>query len=143
MIHGVQGLEAYTLQKWSMIRSCPPGSCLHRCRPFKSQYAAKSPTPNGVGLFASLAHFIYRSHEHYYDPDVPPSTPVPGAFGGTWTFPRPKKHATGMFLTLAALRPAFQVLVPLPEKAECFRTRLFLKLVTDLNTSCTPLPTFH
>ena len=60
-----------------------------------------------------LINSLYqRYHEHYYNPNVSPPTPVPGAFGGTWTYPRPKKHATGMFLTLAALRPAFQVLVP-------------------------------
>ena len=34
-----------------------------------------------------------------------PPTPVPGAFGYLWTFPRPKKHATGMFLARFAGRP--------------------------------------
>jgi len=31
-----------------------------------------------------------------------------------------------IFAPVCALVPPFQVLVPLPEKAECFRTRLFL-----------------
>ena len=34
---------------------------------------------------------------------------VPAAAGNPWTFPRPKKHATGMFFTLATLGPGFQV----------------------------------
>ena len=38
-----------------------------------------------------------------------PSPVVPAAAGNPWTFPRPRKHATGMFSTLAMLGPGFQV----------------------------------
>ena len=38
-----------------------------------------------------------------------PSPVVPAAAGNPWTFPRPRKHATGMFSSLATLGPGFQV----------------------------------
>jgi len=37
---------------------------------------------------------------------VHPSTSLRDAVGCTWIFPRPKKHATGIFFTSAAQRPA-------------------------------------
>ena len=63
-------------------------------------YPVRQAAPHTLDIASSNAAVIYYGL---------PSPVVPAAAGNPWTFPRPRKHATGMFSTLATLGPGFQV----------------------------------
>ena len=69
------------------------------------------------------------------------STVVPTAASDPWTFPRPRKHAPGMFSTLATLGPDFQVHRTYQKSPSTEVDGLFWQGHKDLNPEPTVLET--